>query len=319
MRSLVDMDTIQIEITNACRNKCSNCTRFCGHIDKPFYMDLDTFKKAVDSLEGYPKMIGIQGGEPLLHPAFETFCKYLQTKFDKKKLVLWSTFPRGMEKYREIICDTFYHIFLNDHTRPDIYHHPCLVAVEEVLTDKNIMWHNINHCWAQESWSASINPKGAFFCEMAASFAMLWDEEGGWPVEKDWFHKIPKDFTSQMEQYCPRCGFGIQALTLRSSAENIDDISPKNYERLKNSSKKIADGKYKLHNLQVDMNSQPKMAAYKDLDYRKGIAKRYDLGLFINEQNFWTPYLLENEISSEQVKDVSKKSLLEIYKEKYNK
>jgi len=40
MRSLVDMDTIQIEITNACPRlyKCSNCTRMGQHMKKPFFM-----------------------------------------------------------------------------------------------------------------------------------------------------------------------------------------------------------------------------------------------------------------------------------------
>ena len=30
MRRLSDMETIQIEITNACVLQCGNCTRFCG-------------------------------------------------------------------------------------------------------------------------------------------------------------------------------------------------------------------------------------------------------------------------------------------------
>ena len=74
MRSLVDMDTIQIEVTNACTHSCSNCTRFCGHHAKPYFMTLPMFKEAVDSFVGFPKMVGLIGGEPLLHPAFEERC-----------------------------------------------------------------------------------------------------------------------------------------------------------------------------------------------------------------------------------------------------
>jgi hypothetical protein len=31
-------------------------------------MDFETFKKAVDSLEGFDGMVGVMGGEPTLHP-----------------------------------------------------------------------------------------------------------------------------------------------------------------------------------------------------------------------------------------------------------
>jgi hypothetical protein len=308
-RSIIDMDTVQVELNDACRNSCSNCTRFCGH-RQPYYMDFDYFKTAVDSMIGYPKMVGFQGGEPLLHPDFERMCEYARSKFDKSHLGLWTTLPEGFEKYREVICETFYHIFINDHTRNDIYHHPGLVAIEEVITDKRNMWHCIDHCWAQMSWSASINPKGAFFCEIAASMSILFEEDGGWAVEPGWWNRIPKDFTSQMEQYCPRCGFAAP-LSRRSSIEGIDDISPKNFDRLKNKSLKIARGAYKISDLKKEPNLQP-LAAYKDFSYRNKIAERYGMFLFINEYNTWTPCL-----KKEFDIDAPKKSLIEIYRERF--
>ena len=85
MKSPKNMKTIQIEITNACFNHCSNCTRFCGWHKKPFFMDFETFKKAIDSLEGYEGMIGIMGGEPTLHPEFEKFIDYYKTKVEEEK------------------------------------------------------------------------------------------------------------------------------------------------------------------------------------------------------------------------------------------
>ena len=43
MRSPKDMQIILIDITNACTERCSNCTRFCGNHKKNFFMDVDTF------------------------------------------------------------------------------------------------------------------------------------------------------------------------------------------------------------------------------------------------------------------------------------
>ena len=284
------MDTIQIEITTACRYNCSNCSRFVGH-KKPFFMSWKDFKNAIDSFKNFPKMIGFQGGEPLLHPEFERFCDYASSKIPKKQLGLWTTLPAGYEHYREIICETFEHIFINDHTRDDIYHQPALVAIEEVVKDKDKMWFLIDKCWFQQAWSASINPKGAYFCEMAAAFAMLYDDAPeGWKVEPGWWKRTVKDFKDQIEYFCPKCGMAC-SLHRRISTENIDDISPYHYEKLKETSTKLKQGKYKIHDLKVNLEKIEPLAAYKDTNYRNKIAKRYGMFLVVNDQDFWTPYL----------------------------
>ena len=190
MRPLVDMTQagIQIEITNHCHNKCSNCTRLVGHHAKPYFMEMGWFKKCVDAMAGsgegdplrWPGLVGFLGGEPLLHPDFEAMCRYAASKFPKLQLGLWTCLPEGFQKYREVIVDTFAHIFINDHSRQDVLHTPILVKptstplepwVVDVLQDK---------CWIQNSWSASMNPRGAFFCEVAGALSMLLQDDHGW-------------------------------------------------------------------------------------------------------------------------------------------
>lgn len=291
MKNIREMDTIQVEITNACIYNCSNCTRFVGHHQKPYFISWEDFKKAIDSLVDFPQMIGFQGGEPLLHREFERFCDYAASKIPKDRLGLWTTLPRGYEHYRNIIVDTFEHVFINDHSRNDIYHHPALIEIDEVISDKDYMWYMIDNCWAQDSWSASINPKGAYFCEMAASFAILYDGPNGWPVEKGWWKRTRKDYKEQMEQFCPHCGMAC-SLKRRASTENIDDISPRHYNKLKNTSNKIKRCEYKIHDLKmVDGKDLEPLAAYKDNDYRNNIAKKYGMFLVVNDKYFWTPYL----------------------------
>ncbi|MFI3175808.1 MAG: radical SAM protein, partial [Bacillota bacterium] len=85
MKSPKDMNIIQIDITNACIHECSNCTRFCGHHKKPYFMDLDMVKKAIDSLDDFDGIIGIMGGEPTLHPQFEEITLYLAAKYTPEK------------------------------------------------------------------------------------------------------------------------------------------------------------------------------------------------------------------------------------------
>jgi len=299
MRALLDMDTIQIEVTNACMNSCSNCTRFCGHHEKPYFMSLDEFRRALDTMVEYPKMTGIMGGEPLLHPQFEEICKYASSKIEPGRLGLWTSLPKGYEHYARLICDTFGHIFINDHTRDDVYHCPVLVAAEEVVPDRRKMFYLIDHCWLQNNWSASINPKGAFFCEVAAALDLLFGGPGGWPVEPYWWARTPKDFTEQVERWCPKCGCALP-LPRRRSTDGRDDISPGMFDALHWRSKKLKRGKFVISDLKMVERPQ-EMAAYKDMGYRQRVAARYGIYLVLNEQKFCTPVYVGRRIEPGQI------------------
>jgi glycosyl transferase family 7 (putative galactosyltransferase) len=232
MRAISDMEIIQIDITNACHRTCSNCTRFCGHHRKPFFMDMATFRKAVDSLVDFPGMVGVIGGEPLLHPGFAEMALYLQERIpEKRRRGLWSTIPQHRTKHAEVIREVFGHLNLNDHSIDRILHQPVLVAAEEIVPDPVERNALIDKCWVQMLWSASITPKGAFFCEVAAAMSHLYQGSDGWPIEPGWWKRTPVDFASQRDEYCHRCGCAMP-LKRRRSTENVDDVSPGNFERL---------------------------------------------------------------------------------------
>ena len=293
MRPILDMDTIQIEITNACVQQCSNCTRLVGHSKKPFFMDVDFFKKALDSLENFPKMIGIMGGEPLLHPDFEQISRYLHSKFPKENCGLWSTLPKSKKHYAPLIVEVFGNVLLNDHSMDGLYHAPVLVSGKECIRDDFAMWYYIDHCWIQNSWSASITPKGAFFCEVAAAFDMVFDGAGGWPVELDWWKRNPKDYTVQMERYCVKCGVPYP-LKARNDSDGIDDISYTNFKELKAlGSPKIQKGHYHLY-AEGLVNERFRYNNFRQgFDYFNQIAAKY--GLYLKQKNngYLQPYLNE--------------------------
>ncbi|MCK9517439.1 MAG: radical SAM protein [Dehalococcoidia bacterium] len=287
------METVQIELTNACINQCSNCTRFVGHVEKPFFMPVEQVAEGVDSLKGFLHMIGVMGGEPLLHPQFSEICKVFREKVPFEKAGLWTCLPEGKEHYREEICSTFGNIFINDHSRDDIYHCPALVAGEEVFKGfEDDQWYIYDHCWLQRCWSASINPNGAFFCEVAAAMSILFDIKAGWEVKPGWWKRAVKDYKEQIETFCPKCGVAIP-LEKRRSTDGRDDISKGNYERLKDTSPKIKAGKYVIHDLRIVRDSKP-LAAYKEEGYRKDIAARYGMFLVLNDSRYQTPYLKKN-------------------------
>lgn len=270
MRSPQDMKIIQIDITNACVNRCSNCTRFCGHHRKPFFMDFETFKKAVDSFDGWDGCVGIIGGEPTLHPELEKFLDYLREKRIGKtftvarkpisnmqkyiysdfrhgdsKIGFWSSLNKGYYRHFETINDTFNYQVLNDHNNKCL-HQAILMSRKDLgIADEEFIKRRDN-CFAQNTWSATVTPKGAFFCEVAGALDMLFNGPGGWEIEQGWWKRKPEEFGDQLK-WCELCSLCLD-VPKRISCEDIDDISPTLYEKLKEiGSPKLAKRRYCLH------------------------------------------------------------------------
>ncbi len=320
MRSPADMQTIQIDITNACNKRCSNCTRFCGNHNKNFFMDFETFERAVNSLDGYNGVIGIMGGEPTLHPEFERFVRFIQEKFgvhkEENRMIypqrefirevrrrefeshvlregedgtgqnsgwgnfkmcgpgLWSNMGVTYSKYYELIQDTFNVQFLNDHINPS-YHQPGLFARKDLnIPDEE--WIELrDKCWIQNEWSASITPKGAFFCEIAGALDMLFDGPGGWPIESGWWKRTPKEFGEQLH-WCEICGFALDTF-MRDAEEEIDDVSPTLYEMLKKvDSLRLKQGRINLVKIQDGVIAENSKASNKHLSTALPYIENYE-------------------------------------------
>ncbi len=261
MRALYKATVIQIEVTNYCNHQCPNCTRFVGHHKNPYFMDLDTIKKAIESLEGYTSMIGLMGGETTLHPQFKEICKIYQELIpDKERRGLW-TDGLYWDKYDKIIRETFpiENIVYNAHDYEfKGQHQPLLIAADEIIDDKKLMWELIDNCWVQQRWSPSINPKGAFFCEVAAALDILFEGPGGWPVEQGWWKKKPEQFQDQVKRYCVMCSAAIPFDNEINNSE-YDYVSKGNIEMLKKvKSQKLNQNQMKLYDKKYDYEDYKK-------------------------------------------------------------
>jgi len=273
MRPLAKMAVIQIEITNACVRSCANCTRFCGHHRTPFFMELPVFEQAVASLAEFPGMIGIMGGEPTLHPQFAQLLRRYAAMVaprwpEKLRLArqpiacfaeyiiendlqnwsarrgLWTSLGERYYEHFELIQDVFEFQLVNDHSHPGL--HQSLLVSRRELGIGDAEWQVLRDaCWVQNSWSASITPKGAFFCEVAAALDMLFDGPGGWRVEPDWWQREPADFADQLH-WCELCGACLQVPRVQANSE-IDVVSPDMYKRLEQiGSRKLARGRVRV-------------------------------------------------------------------------
>lgn len=237
MRSPSEMSVIQIEVTNRCHLSCANCTRFVSHIKKPFTMSLQQVQDSIRSLKGFKGNIGLMGGEPTTHPEFlDILDIYRHEVKDKSRRQLW-TAGHKWEEYKDEIHRTFdvENIAYNDHSKPHAgTHQPLLVAIDEVVEDHELMMKYIDNCWIQNRWSASITPKGAFICEVAAAQAHLYDSNYFMPITEGWYNIKPTDplFIAQVYEFCSKCSGCLPFIKTFSSHSDVDLISPGNAERL---------------------------------------------------------------------------------------
>jgi len=202
-----------IEVNNICHQICAYCTRYIRHLrpDQKFNMDLATFRKALVSLDGFPGRLGIIGGEPLLHPQFEELCLIIRDEFKipRIKTGLWTSDINGLTNHIKLVNDVFGIVAYNPHSpeqRKVELHQPMTIAIEDVVPDEAYRQDLIDNCWVQNAWCPSINPKGAFFCEVAQALDIILDGPGGYPIEPGWWKKAPPEFSDQVDRYCCHCG-----------------------------------------------------------------------------------------------------------------
>lgn len=246
MLAVREKKIIQIEVTNVCEHECTNCSRFIGHYRSTYFMKPEQVEKAIDSLLDFPGRIGIMGGEPLMHPDFLEICHMMKAMVSPDRRHLWTS-GYNWNMYRDVVRKTFgENVHFNNHSDTTQKHHPMLLSISDIIHDRDLIRQLVEECWVNNRWSASINPKGVFFCEIAAAMDMLFDGPGGHPVKRGWWDKDPEAFQDQIERYCYQCGACVPYFPVTLEDQDVASLS--NYERLqKADSPKLRKKGIRLH------------------------------------------------------------------------
>lgn len=286
MKSPKDMKIIQIDITNACQHRCSNCTRFCGHHEKPFFMDFETFKRAVDSMEGYVGIVGMIGGEPTLHPEFERFARYLDSKMPQQykrkstymnqmqgeliktlnKLEIESTFTyreEGWEK-ASVMCgaglfsamgggykkhyETIQDVFTYQavNDHTNPMYHEPILVARRDLGIPDEEWIKLR----EKCWVNQLWSAGitpkGAFFCEIAGTLDMLFDGPGGWPIEPGWWKREEKDFGDQLQWCELCGAALQTFT-RDANEEVDDMSQTLYEKIRRlNSTKIRQGKYNV-------------------------------------------------------------------------
>lgn len=105
---------LQIVITRACDRACVGCSQGSHLGGKPAMMSTELFEKACDSLEGYPHVVGLFGGNPALVKNFDEICEVFRSKFTFDQRGIWCNNPCGKGEIMRRTC-TPRHSNLNVH------------------------------------------------------------------------------------------------------------------------------------------------------------------------------------------------------------
>ncbi len=234
-----------IDITNVCRQGCVYCTRYDRHIKhKEYFMSLEKIEQALIVYKKFPSIVGIMGGEPLLHPNFDAVCDLINKHLPYGKAMLWTSIDIRKSKWFDNIVPTFANVAYNPHTedQKNIFpHHPSTIAIKDVIKDVKLRNALIDDCWLQRKWCPTVTDDGAFFCEVAAGLAKLQGIKG-WDLTydgKEWWRRTPDEFGYQKE-LCRLCGMAIP-MTGQLQSDNIEYMSPSFLRMLQDNNLPVGD------------------------------------------------------------------------------
>ena len=235
---------LQVMITRACSESCFNCSQGSNLAGKPVMMSLDEFEQAVQSLAGFPGIIGVFGGQPTLHPKFSAICQIMRKYVPQAQRGLWTNALNGHGS----TCRATFNVQrsnLNVHldseaadefrrdwpestpyikgTDLDSLHGSPWVAMKDVIDDEEERWRLIADCDINRYWSACLGVvpgRGlrAYFCEIAYAMAALHaaaEDADDWPdtgleVVPGWWRQPMAAFEQQVRLHCHSCGIPMR-------------------------------------------------------------------------------------------------------------
>lgn len=224
---------IQVWTTRRCDKACFGCTQGSQLAGKPPHITVDQFERAVISLKDYWGVVGVFGGNPCVHPEFESLCEVLRRHIPQHRCGLWCnklfghgpicrrTFNPNHSNLNVHLDEKAYWEFRRDWPEARVFgltddsrHDSPYKSMIDAGVSEEERWDRISRCDINQYWSAMIGvfrdePRG-YFCEVAGAMSMLHQDDPGWPdtgipIERGWWRRPMNDFRGQVHQCCHHC------------------------------------------------------------------------------------------------------------------
>ena len=176
---------ILVDVTNACMRRCTGCMRMCNHRTVSWFADMDWLRDMLNALMEFRGVVGLFGGEPLLHPCFGEIAALVRELFGEQQrspgevdvnevgrirsgIGLWTTAePSLWAVHAEDVRRSFSFVRINDHLGP-VRHYPVLVCPGDLGYTRDEL-DALPPCWVSRCCASSVTPWGAYFCEVAGA------------------------------------------------------------------------------------------------------------------------------------------------------
>lgn len=225
----------QVWVTRACDKSCHHCTQASNMILPKEHITPEQFETILTSMDDYPGVVAMFGGNPCVHPQFEELCEIMIRHIPYGRRGIWTnrllgkgkicqqTFNPRMSNFNVHMDSNAVAEFVQDwpETRDmlkgqehDCGHSPIFGEPTALGVDPDEMWDMISVCDINQKWSAMAGvfrgePRG-WFCEIAGaqSMVMQYDPnypDTGVPITKGWWKDGLDSFGRQIMFHCPKC------------------------------------------------------------------------------------------------------------------
>ena len=243
-------DIIQIAITTKCSIfTCSNCTQLLPFRKDAKEMSLECFEKAVLSMDGYPGVVALFGGNPCSHSKFPEICRlFAKLRPKPSQRGLWTN---DLLSHGEVAAEAFTGSRHNFNVHGDKKaaekfrkffpralvvgesgrnHHGQVLGFYKDYGISDEEWpEKREKCDINQNWSALIREVDgepyAYFCEVAASIDGVRGANNGFKAEPGWWKLPIEQFQKQISNCCDNGCIVPLRLQGHSDREDVYDIS----------------------------------------------------------------------------------------------
>lgn len=168
------VEKIEIDLTASCNLSCCNCSRLCNLIrgtseDNISVQKIEKFLRDSIQLNWPWKELRITGGEPTIHPDFETIVHLLsEYKKNYNEQVSIMVFSNGICREKLASLDKTVSVFISPRERS-----PCFVTIAPV--DLNIYDPAKNPCGVMPYCGICLAASGFYPCGQGAAVARIFN------------------------------------------------------------------------------------------------------------------------------------------------
>ena len=223
-----DFERIEIDLTYDCNLKCLGCNRSCGQMPSKEQLDLQDIRNFINDsikLGKTWKHINVLGGEPTLHPDFESIIMLLQKYVDEySPNTTIQVVSNGIAKKSRELCEKIKAECKNVSIDYDSYKTNNKVEFFSSFNDAPVDDDNFKDadytkaCWVTSYCGIGLTSRGYYACAVCGGIDRVLDERDG---VRTFSQLTEEKLKEHYNKFCRLCG------NYKAYAQNAGNFIPR--------------------------------------------------------------------------------------------